>query len=367
MTPSILAAHNIDLSDVNDRNLMLQSLSAVSPADMTAHNLVVPFSGVNGAVNQSLRPFPHVGNIFMIWAPLGRTWYDSLQVKVTKRYSHGLDFSAAYSWQSERTIGTETNDTAFNVQPAVNNINDFESNKTMSGLSIPHRLVIAATYRIPTWNMNKFVSWTLRDWTIGAMPTYQSGQLIMAPRATANDPINFPGHDIGNLLKLCSAMGVLGGCNGSLFMGNSPASYATRVPGAKLLPVDPNSSFNPFTMYMLNPDAWTNPPDGQYGTGSPYYSDYRYRRRPSENMSLGRSFPIREGMNLSIRIELMNIFNRVQIPNPEFEFGSNNASLKPEPSHVQGQDPTHAYAFGYINALNTGGQRTGQLVARFTF
>ena len=57
-------------------------------------------------------------------------------------------------------------------QPAVNNINDFKSNKTISGLSIPHRLVIGANYQVPKWDTNKFVSWALRDWTIGAMLTY---------------------------------------------------------------------------------------------------------------------------------------------------------------------------------------------------
>ena len=353
VTPSILAAHNIDLNNYNDRVLMLTPLSSVSSADMTAHHLTVPFPGFNGAVNQSLRPFPHAGNLFEIWAPLGRTWYDSMQVKVTKRYSHGLDFSVAYSWQKELTIGAETNDTAFNVAPAVNNINDFKSNKTLSGYSIPQRIVIAANYQVPKWETNKFVSWALRDWTLGAMATYASGMPIMAPRATSS----IPGHDIGTLLKLCSAMGVLGGCNGSLFNGASPASYATRVAGEPLFLVDPNSSFDPFTHLMLNSKAWQAPPDGQYGTGSAYYSDYRYRRRPSENMSLGRNFPLREGMNLSIRIELMNLFNRVQIPDPPVDFNSDNATY---PWFGQLGSPA-------APLTNTAGQRTGQIVARFTF
>jgi hypothetical protein len=353
VTPQILAAHNINLSNLADRDLMLKQLSTVSAGDMAAHNLSVPFPGFSGAVNQSLRPFPHVGNIFEIWAPLGRTWYDSLQVKVNKRYSHGLDLSIAYSWQKELTIGAETNDTAFNVAPAVNNINDWKSNKTLSGYSIPHRLVVGANYRVPKWDTNKFVSWALRDWTLGAMLTYYSGQPIMAPRATSS----VPGHDIGSQLKLCSAMGVFGGCNGSLFMGNSPASYASRVKGQPLFLVDPNSSFDPRAHFLLNPKAWEAPPDGQYGTGSAYYSDYRYRRRPSENMSLGRNFPLREAMNLSIRIELMNIFNRVQIPNPGVDFNSNNAST---PNFGNLESPSAPIA-------NTGGQRTGQIVARFTF
>ena len=358
VTPSILAAHNFNLNDAGQRALLLAPLSSVSPADIATHNLSVPFSGFSGTVNQSIRPFPHAGNIFMIWAPFGRTWYDSMQVKVTKRYSHGLDLSAAYSWQKELTIGAETNDTAFVTPAAVNDINNWESNKTISGLSIPHRLVVAANYQVPKWDTNKFVSWMLRDWTIGAIVTYLSGQPIMAPRATS-----YAGQDIGALLKLCSGMGVFGGCNGSLFNGVSPASYASRVKGEDPFLVDPNSGFDPFRNFMLNKNAWVNPPDGQYGTGSPYYNDYRYRRRPSENMSLGRIFPIREGMNLSIRIELMNLFNRVQIPNPGVDFNSNNA-LYPQ---LFNPDGTTAFGFGRMDAKDTGGQRTGQIVARFTF
>lgn len=146
-------------------------------------------------------------------------------------------------------------------------------------------------------------------------------------------------------------------------MGNSPASYATRVKGEPLFLVDPNSSFDPFKNFLLNPNAWQAPPDGQYGTGSPYYGDYKYRRRPSENISLGRKFPIREEMNLSIRVELMNIFNRVQVPNPGVDFNSNNAT-NPQITDPNGNT---VFGFGRIDALNAGGQRTGQLVARFTF
>jgi len=360
VTPEILAAHNFDLNNANDRALLITPLSSVSAADKAKYKLTVPFSGFAGNVNQSIRPFPHVGNLFVIWAPLGRTWYDSLQMKLTKRFSHGLDLTGSYSYQKELTVGAETFDTAFEaVMPAVNNVNVYNSSKTISGLSIPHRLVVGANYQVPKLDTNKFVSYVLRDWTIGAVVTYQSGQPVMAPRAFSSTP----GHDVGTLMKLCAPMGVLGGCNGSVWNGTSPASFATRVPGQELFLLDPNSSFDPFTKFMLNTKAWTQPPDGQYGTGAAYYNDYRYRRRPSESMSLGRLFQIREGMALQLRIELMNLFNRVQIPNPGIEFNSNNATLP----QVSGPDGSTIFGFGRIDAINAGGQRTGQIVARFNF
>jgi hypothetical protein len=359
--PETLADHHIDLSIAEHRQLMLTPLSAVSAADKAALNLSVPFPGFAGDVAQSLRPFPHAGNIFQLWYPIGRTWYDSLQVNLTKRFSHGLDFTIAYSWQKELTIGAENTDTAFVALPAVNNINDFKSNKTISGLSAPHRLVIGANYQVPTWNTNKFLSWALRDWTIGTLLTYQSGLPIMAPKATSS----VPRHDIGSLLKLCSGMSVFGGCNGAMFWPD-PASFAERVPGEPLFLVDPNASFDPFTTFLTNPKAWKAPPDGQYGAGSGHYNDYRYRRVPQENLSLGRVFPIREGMKLQIRVELMNVFNRVRIPNPEetgFGTGTNNITN----AQVKGANGQTVSGFGYISAINAGGQRTGQIVARFSF
>src|SRR5947207_12906651 len=62
---------------------------------------------------------------------------------------------------------------------------------------------------------------------------------------------------------------------------------------------------------VLNPAAWTNPVDGQFGTGAPYYNDYRQQRRPSESMSLGRVFKFREGgaRALTGRMNFENIFH----------------------------------------------------------
>jgi hypothetical protein len=142
----------------------------------------VPFSGFAGNVNQSIRPFPHAGNIFMIWAPFGRTWYDSMQVKVTKRYSHGLDLSAAYSWQKELTVGGNfrycfrgCNAGSQQYQRLRFQQDDFRAFNRI--------IIVGANYQVPQMDTNKFVSYALRDWTIGAVVTYQAGQPIMAPRA----------------------------------------------------------------------------------------------------------------------------------------------------------------------------------------
>jgi hypothetical protein len=273
-----------------------------------------------------------------------------MQIKFTKRYSHGLDFTAAYSFQKELTVGAETFDPAFApVNPAINNLDNLRSNKVISGLSMPHRLAIGANYTTPKLKTFAPLSYGMRDWTFGAYLVYNSGRPIQAPAAQAQ-----PGEaPLASLLSLCAPMTVLGACKG--YQGAS--SFANRVPGQPLYLTDLNSSFDPFQTFTLNPAAWSQPAAGQFGTGSAYYNDYRYRRQETENLSLARIFRLREGMNLSIRIELMNAFNRVLIPNP-----SAGNALETQRRYADGRTQS---GFGYVNAINTGGQRTGQLVARF--
>jgi hypothetical protein len=71
-----------------------------------------------------------------------------------------------------------------------------------------------------------------------------------------------------------------------------------RVAGVPLFTHNLNCGcFDPTTTFVLNPAAWTNPAPGQWGTAAAYYSDFRYQRRPVENISFARNFPIKERFN----------------------------------------------------------------------
>ena len=60
-------------------------------------------------VAQALRPFPqfHSG-LAPLWVPLGDAWFNSLQVKATKRFSHGFDFTCSFTRAQELAIGAES-------------------------------------------------------------------------------------------------------------------------------------------------------------------------------------------------------------------------------------------------------------------
>ena len=100
-----------------------------------------------------------------MWAPLGNTWYDSLQIKATKRYSHGLDFTYAFTW-SKKLDTLSKMVTMPNV--VIQDVQDRPSAKSLSANSRPFISGLGMNYTVPKWGTNKALSLALRDWTIGA-------------------------------------------------------------------------------------------------------------------------------------------------------------------------------------------------------
>ncbi len=348
LTPEILAAHGLDINNAADRALLNTPLRNLSPANASRFPLPYPEFSTGLTVGQSIRPFPQFLGLNVLWSPVGNSWYDALQIKVTKRYSHGLSLTASYSWQKELNIGAETEDpNFFSIRPVINNNLDRKVNKYISNYSQPHRLVVAANYTFPKLDTNKVLSWIVRDWTLGAMLTYASGRPILVPYAN---------NEIGTLLKLSAPFDfhITGNRIGT-------GTFANRVPGEPFFLTDLNctSCYDPNKDFVLNPNAWVDPPAGQFGTSAAYYDDYRQRRNPSENLSFGRIFRLGERADFSFRIEFTNIFNRIGVPGPT----SSNAAQ----TQVRNAQGVPTSGFGYINVRNGTQGRTGQIVARIQF
>ena len=284
---------------------------------------------------QTLRPYPQFSDLSNNhWVPLGKTWYNSLQAKLTKRISHGLDFSSSFTWQKSLDSGVEDK---FGRGGGVY-VNDPFNRPNQKAISVydqPFQFVLAGSYTTPGLRpgstLMKALSWGVKDWQIGTLLRYASGVPILVPQATTS---------LATYLFQNTVM--------------------NRVPGQPLFTEDLNCHcFDPNTTFVLNPKAWVNPPAGLYGVSAAYYSDYRDRRRPAESISLARDFRIREKMNLQIRGEFTNMFNRTVLNSPT----STNA-LATQTTNSAGKTTA---GFGYINTANTTGQRQGQMVARFTF
>ena len=136
-------------------------------------------------------------------------------------------------------------------------------------------------------------------------------------------------------------------------------TFANRVPGQPLFLKDLNShDFDPNEGLRAEPAAWSDPAPGQWGTAAAFYNDYRSARRPDESLSLGRSFRLREKMNIEVRVEFFNPFNRTYLNAPD----SSNA-LATQRVDNSGRVIS---GFGRIDTGTTYREpRNGQFVVRF--
>lgn len=331
--PARLQALGLDLNNPADRQLLTSRIDSPLAA---ARGIRLPYAGFPGSatVAQSLRPFPQFNDRLAVrWAPVGNNWYDSLQAKLTKRYSRGLELTAAFTWQKELVLGSGGNPGLGG--PAVNNAFDRAAQKSLASTSQPLIFVSGFTYLTPSHGTNRLIRNLVGNWTIGGMVRYASGALIPVP--TSNNNL------------------------GSLIYQNTRQN---RVPGQPLFLKDPNCGcIDPRQDLVLNPEAWVDAPPGQFAASAGYYNDFRWQRQVTENLSLGRRFPIKEKMVFEIRAEFFNVLNRLYL----------NAPASANPQGLINRNAlgwlTSGYGFVDYNATLPDGfrPRNGQIVARFQF
>jgi hypothetical protein len=359
LTPEMLKnVWGLDITNPADRNLLTTQINqpqVIARFPWLANpNNVYPGFPPTQPLKQALRPYPQWNGIPpFLGPPLGDTWYDSLQIKVTQRFSHGLALGAAYTFAKELTNGANS-DTSYLTPnpPLINDVFNREQNKQLSTFGHPHSLVINLNYTTPRIHSDamvlKLLSGAVHDWTIGGVLRYQSGDLIRVP-ASNNGLLTQLDRGPEN--------------NPALWGGGN--TFWNRVPGQPFLLKDPNCHcIDPTKDLVLNPNAWVDAPAGQFSQTAPYYNDFRWQRQPSEALSLGRNFRVARESRVvfNVRAEFQNVFNRLFLSSPS---ATNPAA--PVTRTIGTNLLTGGY--GFVNYINGAGARprTGQIVARLTF
>ncbi len=337
----------------------ISSLSAVQRQQLADRGWSLPYANfpANQTVLQSLKPFPqYTGLLGAAGAPTAKSWYDSLQAKVTKRFSHGLVLNANYTYAKTLSL-TSTPD------PFNRNLG-----KNLSPFDLPHQFRFTAQYEVPKIHSslpvlsNKVVAYALSGWGTGWALSYQSAALVGLPTSSGSVPIsNFLGYGPGPA---------------QLNPGANPWSVDwTDLNGKHHTdPLDINCHcFDPTKTVVLNPAAWSNIPNGQFGANQGSLRWFRGIRIPVENANFSRNFRIKERYSLNIRVEFTNIFNRLQLPTSAAAPGGVNlGNFASPPTKFTTGPNAGAYSGGFgtmVTPLNGAvtGQRAGTLVARFQF
>jgi hypothetical protein len=360
-----LSRYGFTVGNLDDATLLNQRfnlLSTAQRATLAARGVFLPYSSfpVTGStaqtVFQSIRPFPQYSGGISPSAPLGRSWYDSLQITLTKRYSNGLQVNANYTFAKNLQQLS-----AFDVFNRANGKDIVNGNP-------PQVLRVSFTYelprpaeRIPVLG-NRAVSYAIGGWAISGALFYQTAGYLGRPAHGAANPVS---RWLGR------------GPGGAQLKKNPDGSYMspwavnwTDLDGkVHPEPLDINCHcFDPEKTIVLNPNAWEAVPDGIWAPQTQILPFFRGARRPSEAMNLARNFRFgpEQRFTLQVRVEFQNVFNRRFLPNPQGP-GLNFTN----PTYNITSDGRYTSGFGTFGNLRTNGQfgtpRFGQFIARFTF
>jgi hypothetical protein len=340
VSPQVFAAYGLNpYTNAADNLLLGDTLS--NAAVVSRFGNIVPYAGYSSSntLLNALRPYPQFSTINVINSATGGTWYQSLQMKATKRLSHGLAINGNFTWAKSLT---EIRPNLF-----VNSI------KSFNPFDQPFRFAANIIYTTQRWFPNKFASAVTKDWQLGAFLQYASGFPLPPPTATNTNYIG--------------------------------GSEDYRVSGQPLFTKNLNCGcINPYNDVVLNPAAWAVPANGTFGPASgTYYGDFRTARYPSENFNIGRNFRFGpEGkFNLQIRAEFVNIFNRLQLGAPittnptaavtHNAFGQLSGGFGVINETVASYQTAPSITSNPATGASTGqlfqNPRTGTLIARFSF
>jgi Carboxypeptidase regulatory-like domain len=285
--------------------------SLVGSATANAAGITAPFPGFNAlwgsraTVAQALRPYPQYTYIDTYAGQgdhSGHSTYHALIAKVSKRATNGLTIQASYVFSKILT----DSDTAWGVQYAA----DFYNRgleKSIGQFDVTHDFKFSAVYDLPfgkgmKWLNSGPAAWVLGNWRLSTINVYDSGTPV-GISTSYTLPIYASGAG-GRVPAYINS-----------YSGWQPASWA-------------NGSFDPnvdhfFVPYGTGPFPTQGTGTALNGLGNSTRYNPKVRLFPNlnENMSVTRTFKIRERLRFEFRAEAFNVFNRVR-------FGTGSTQLQ---------------------------------------
>ena len=151
---------------------------------------LLPNSGLNGATvarQQLLFAFPQYGSGTQVTdVPIGQQRYDSAQIKVTRRFAHGLTMTVAYT--ISKTLEQVSLENAQDVD--VNHLLNTPLEKRLNQYDVPQQLSVIGTYDLPFGKgrhfgngMNRWVNGVVGGWTFSGVFMSHSGFPLAFPNA----------------------------------------------------------------------------------------------------------------------------------------------------------------------------------------
>jgi len=264
-----------------------------SPAARQA-NIPIPYAGFNGTVAQALRRYPQYQNIDWRGLPLGRSWYNAVELVLEQRLSGGLQYRVGYTYSKLKNNGAESGQGNEGINGGVQDpVNWNTADYGLSQDDVPHVLLAGFTWDIASLAAN---NWTgakkalLGGWNISGVLRYESGR-----------PLHITmGNDMGGLLFNTE---------------KRPNRTGTDA-------VTGGGDFDPLTDNYFNKAGWSDPGPLTFGNAPRADGTVRGFHNYSEDLTLSKNFHLKGDMKMRFVAEVGNIFNRTTFCNPNTDFSS---------------------------------------------
>jgi hypothetical protein len=232
-----------------------------------------PGTAVNGPTvtrRTLLRPFPQYGDINRTQHSIGKGWYNSLQLQVEKRLSHGFHVLLNYTWSATMEAASYLH----------NQLSEDQLERTRVAEDLPHSLSILGGYQLPFYNTaNGWKRAVFGGWQVQAIAQKTSGRQLNGVDA--------------------------------YWTGVSPFVDGPKVPDAQY--------FNGCTINRQNvrencasatqPVVWIQRPADTLRVAGTRWPQIREMRPMLLNASAFKTFDITERVKAQFRFEAFNAFN----------------------------------------------------------
>lgn len=215
--------------------------------------------------------------------------YNALEMMLQKRFSHGLQFQAAYTFSKSIDDGSTFEET---LDPF-----NYRASRALSIYNAKQRFVISYDWEIPTRRYSGLLHTVLNDWEVSGITQFQSGFPIRLDTADDNELIN-----------------------SFFFLGTEAPSLV--APFQKLNPrntLTNNALGISAPGYWFDPGDFQDPPLGQFNNGTqrticcgPGLEDWDF--------SVHKKITLSETKYFQFRAEIFNVFNRTNFSNPDGHF-----------------------------------------------
>ncbi|HYL37885.1 MAG TPA: carboxypeptidase regulatory-like domain-containing protein [Bryobacteraceae bacterium] len=326
------------------------------PSAATLASLAKTFSQVNSYIvpgGTTARPFDMLASLgfennIVGYAPQGYSAYNGLALQLTKRYSNGLSYAAAYTWSHNLDDATATNFSTYLTPRRAQDFQNLRADWATSALDRRHRFTFSPIY---DWRPFKGGSWLMRNvvgnWTISGTYTYQSPEF-----ATVQSGIdsNLNNDSAGDRTIINPAGSASVGTGVTPYNAQGKVSGTASKPGPDVVAFVANNSSARYV--IAGAGALAN---GGRNT---------FSLKPTDNIDLGltKRFNLTERVRFELSGQFFNVFNHAQYTGGYLTDAAGSMQINSRNDLI----PSNPL-FGRFDQFYSSNSRFGQVGAKIVF